>query len=294
MLKKYDFDYNSIGANPTPLVKDSNNKIFGGLYSINDSSYPNQYGSVYEYDLTTDMLTVLHVVNPFAGDNTRFLRNISLKATDGNFYGISQECMYKFNPLTNNITNIIPIDQTGDLQEPIEICRKPAYHEITTTTFTPCVGSAFTYDIQNTNATSYAWSQNGTVLPTQTTGILTIPSIAITDSGTYTCTMSNECGTTVTMPLQITASCLSVDDITANSNSLKLYPNPARNILNIKLPDNKNFDIQKITITNMLGQTVFSDTKNFTKVEVSKLPIGIYDVVLKTDKGDWSGKFVKE
>jgi hypothetical protein len=301
--KKKDFDNFTLGKRPYPLAKGSNGKLYGvcesgGGPTVCDPS-PADRGTLFSYEPSTNTIEAVYTF-AYCGDQVRYPSSL-MKTSNGYFMGtIPNGALFKYDATTNTITmpdysNVIcPCPNLNNASNLIEICRKPSYHEITTTTFTPCVGSAFTYDIQNTNATSYAWSQNGTVLPTQTTGTLTIPSIAITDNGSYTCTMTNECGTTVTMPLQISASCLSVDDITANNNSLKLYPNPARNILNIKLPDNKNFDIQKITITNMLGQQVYSDTKNFTKVEVSKLPIGIYEVVLKTDKGDWSGKFVKE
>ena len=73
-----------------------------------------------------------------------------------------------------------------------------------------------------------------------------------------------------------------------------LFPNPTQNTLNIKLPEVQNFTIQQITIINMLGQTVYSDTKNVTAIDVSTFNKGIYILELKTDQGDWNGKFVKE
>ena len=44
----------------------------------------------------------------------------------------------------------------------------------------------------------------------------------------------------------------------------------------------------------MLGQNVISDIINIKNIDVSSLQKGIYILQLKTNKGDWNGKFVKE
>lgn len=73
-----------------------------------------------------------------------------------------------------------------------------------------------------------------------------------------------------------------------------LHPNPAGNTLNLKLPDGQSVEVQQISIINMLGQNVFNTTQNLTSIDIAFLKTGLYQLILKTDKGDWNGKFVKE
>ena len=75
---------------------------------------------------------------------------------------------------------------------------------------------------------------------------------------------------------------------------ITLFPNPAKNILNIKIYENSNLEISKIEITNLLGQIVFSEEKSNTKIDVSKFQSGIYQIKIITNKGSWNKKFIKE
>ena len=77
------------------------------------------------------------------------------------------------------------------------------------------------------------------------------------------------------------------------NGKLVIYPNPVETILNLKLPDNPNFKAQKISITNMLGQTVYSSREDVTSIDVSALESGLYQILLETHQGIWNGKFVK-
>jgi Secretion system C-terminal sorting domain len=294
--KKFDFDLNGIGQAPSGLIKINNNTLIGTLYSINSQdNFPNKYGSIYEYNFDDNQINVVHVFDNQV-DEAYWISPFDtlIKGTDDNFYGRSESGIFRFDPLADSVIRKSLGTYGGDTSEPIEICRKPSYQEIQSNPFTPCVGAPFSYDIQNINATSYIWKKDGVVLPTQTTAILNIATLATPDNGVYTCTMTNECGTTITMPLQINASCLGIEEFSNNKNSLKLSPNPAKNILNISLQDNKKFIVSELVVTNLLGQQVMSETKNFTKIDVSKLAIGIYQLILKTDKGDRIEKFVKE
>ena len=292
LIKRYDFDYNSIGANPTTLVKGNNNKIYGGLYSVSDSSYPNSYGSIYEYDYTTSNLTVLRSFPAYNGgtENTHGISKVAPLASDGHFYGICSLGIFDYDPIINISSG--KIISAYDMQELIEICRKPAYHEFIPDTYAPSTGSAFTYDIQNTNATTYVWKKGTTVLPLQTTAILNLPSITTADTGIYTCTMTNECGTTVTMNLYINVDNLGIDLMPIYKNNIILYPNPTLSILNIELP--QSVEILKCFISNSLGQIVFKSHDNSNKIDVSNLQQGVYIVSLETNYGKWNGKFVKE
>ena len=229
-----------------------------------------------------------------------------MKTSLGHFIGtIPNGGLFKYDATTNVITmpDYSNVDSTMinavNNSNLIEICRKPSYQEILVNTFNPCAGSTFTYNVQNSNATSYLWKKGVTALPTQTTAILNLENLTAGDNGVYTCTMVNECGTTITMPLTLTVDCLSINEIENYKNNITLYPNPTKGNLNIKIPEQNNLTVSSVSISNMLGQLVYSDSLNrnlgTTKitVDVTKLETGIYNVVLKTDKGDWNGKFVK-
>jgi hypothetical protein len=296
LVKKFDFDYNGIGSYPSPLIKSADNKLYGALFGLpnNITGYPNSDGSLFEYDLTTNTLNVLHVFDYQNDDYTKHPTGIALKATDGNFYGSNMTGIYSFNSVTDVIAKKIIAPFAHGLMDVIEICSKPSYQFFETSALTVCENTSFTFNIHNTNATTYVWKKGSVVLPSQTTGLLTFENTTPEDTGIYTCTMTNECGTTVTMPLQITVGCLGLDEAAILKNTVSLYPNPATNTLNIKLPDNPNFKIQDISISNMLGQIVYRNNDKTTNIDISFLKTGLYQLLLTTDKGEWNGRFIKE
>ncbi|GAA4233311.1 hypothetical protein GCM10022291_09990 [Postechiella marina] len=72
----------------------------------------------------------------------------------------------------------------------------------------------------------------------------------------------------------------------------KLFPNPFKNELTIKLND--NIAILKVEIYNKLGQTVFSNPENIKTLNLSNLKSGIYILNLETDIGKASFKIIKK
>jgi len=73
---------------------------------------------------------------------------------------------------------------------------------------------------------------------------------------------------------------LSTDDFIINAIDIELYPNPTKDILNVRL---NNYDFEGLTIYNSLGQSVLESEK--TQVNISALATGIYHVVVKTAEG---------
>lgn len=77
-----------------------------------------------------------------------------------------------------------------------------------------------------------------------------------------------------------------------NLSSVKLYPNPTSNVLNIESLGN----IQSISVLNVLGQEVLNEEVNaatFT-LDVSTLTSGIYVIKTRIDGNESSTKFIKE
>ena len=72
---------------------------------------------------------------------------------------------------------------------------------------------------------------------------------------------------------------VSIDEIA--ENSIKIYPNPATNFINI---DNNNTDELEISITNMYGQILLTSLVNqfdISRIDIAQLPRGMYLVKTK-------------
>jgi Secretion system C-terminal sorting domain len=291
--KKIDFNLATIGALAFNLVIGDNSKLYGiceegGASQSCDPT--NNFGTLYEYTADTNVLEVKQYLN-LCTTPIRYPQFL-MRTSNGHFIGITVDGnIFKYDAVTNVITYISTFYKTLNL---IEICRKPSYHFFDVDTFTPCVNSPFTFDLQNTNATSYTWKKDGEIVPMQTTGVLNMPNVTAADSGDYTCEMVNECGTTVTMVLHLNVGCLGIDEMAAYKNLISLYPNPAKEILNVKLPENSNLKITGCTVSNMLGQVVFENNSENSQINIANYATGLYSLVLKTDKGNWFGKFIKQ
>ncbi len=302
LSQKYEFDIEILGSAPNQIMKVSDTKIWGTTYSTTASFpvFPYRDGMIYEYDLPSSTVSIKHAINYQTDDFVYNLYGMGLKASDGNYYNKFEYGIYKYNPVTNTINKKISIDSAARILDLIEICRKPSYQEILVNTYTPEVGSTFTYNINNTNATIYVWQKGTTVLPLQTTSILTLTNVTASDTGVYTCTMNNECGTTVTANLTINVINLGTDTIDNYKQQITLYPNPTKGSINLKFPENRGLKGLKYKITNLLGQVIqeknIGNLQNKTEVPIDTagFATGVYQVTLTTDKGNWNGKFLKE
>lgn len=78
------------------------------------------------------------------------------------------------------------------------------------------------------------------------------------------------------------------------SNYFTLYPNPAKNVLNINTKS--TIEVHTITIYNQLGQVVLAipNAKNINTFDVSSLKTGNYFLKITSDKGSSTEKFLKQ
>lgn len=102
-------------------------------------------------------------------------------------------------------------------------------------------------------------------------------------------------GTTTQRTQFVTISCpttLAVEDFASTVNKLKVYPNPAQNLLSLSL----NQKINKLAIYNFLGQEVISKTisANEGLIDISALTSGTYFVKVWTDHQTETVQFIKE
>ena len=78
----------------------------------------------------------------------------------------------------------------------------------------------------------------------------------------------------------------------AFENEFLLYPNPAKDILNISTKNQT--EIQSVEIYNLIGQVVIAIPNSTNKIDVSSLEAGTYFMKVNTKKGSSTTKFVKE
>jgi hypothetical protein len=203
LTTKYDFDYTVEGIIANPIIK-SGNKLYGTLYGqVANFTYPNPDGILYEYDLTLETLTILHSFDFLTDDLIQKPVGRLLAASDGNLYGNSGAGYFGYNPAEDQVNKKMDVYNPYYSNALIEICRKPSYQPFQTASFTICAGSPFSFDLQNVNATSYIWKNEGVIVPSQTSSVLDFESINISDSGTYWCEMTNECGVTITPSITV-------------------------------------------------------------------------------------------
>ena len=76
------------------------------------------------------------------------------------------------------------------------------------------------------------------------------------------------------------------------SSNVKMYPNPATNLLNI----DANGTIENISIFNLVGQKVLSETANSKQitVDISKLQLGVYVIKTTVNGKVATSRFIKE
>lgn len=68
-----------------------------------------------------------------------------------------------------------------------------------------------------------------------------------------------------------------------------IYPNPTSDYLNIV---SSKYDIQKVQIYDLSGKQMLSESKS--RIDVSKLPSGVYMLIIKTQEGNKNFKFIKQ
>jgi len=78
------------------------------------------------------------------------------------------------------------------------------------------------------------------------------------------------------------------------SNYFTLYPNPAKEVLNIS--SKEAIEVKSISIYNTLGQLVLAipNAEKVSKIDVSSLTTGNYFIKFNSEKGTSNTRFIKE
>lgn len=120
------------------------------------------------------------------------------------------------------------------------------------------------------------------------------PSLITNAAGIYNVVVTNTLnGCTSQAQINVWA-CVGIDEFSSALGHLKIFPNPVSNNLNIEF--DAPVSVDKLTITNILGQTI-REIKNPTskqEINVSFLQPGIYLLKAENKKVEKSFKFLKE
>ncbi|MBD3863836.1 T9SS type A sorting domain-containing protein [Olleya marilimosa] len=84
-------------------------------------------------------------------------------------------------------------------------------------------------------------------------------------------------------------STLSVAAVSLSENSIKLYPNPVIDVVNIKT----NQTIENVSVFNVNGQKVL-EIANQSQINISNLPIGMYFLNINTNQSNQTIKILKQ
>ena len=75
-------------------------------------------------------------------------------------------------------------------------------------------------------------------------------------------------------------------------DALRIYPNPASDVLHISMKN--GLRTNQIKIMDITGKVVLETTKNVKQLDMSPYPLGLYVLQIKTEKGSLSKKIIKQ
>ena len=91
------------------------------------------------------------------------------------------------------------------------------------------------------------------------------------------------------IPIQISCGALATDSF--ESNSFKIYPNPAND--KIFIQNNDNLSIENIIVYDISGKKILLQNNNFSSIDIQNLEFGIYFLQIKSDNKTSQIKFIK-
>ena len=83
---------------------------------------------------------------------------------------------------------------------------------------------------------------------------------------------------------------LSNENFILNNNNFTLFPNPSKTIVQIK----SKIPINSITLFDILGKAIVTQTQNTNEINVEQLPKGLYLLEVSIQNQKYYGKFIKE
>jgi hypothetical protein len=150
--------------------------------------------------------------------------------------------------------------------------------------------------IDSANYNIYQWYKNGAAIPTATSNYYDLSNLQESDSGSYTCKITNIIvpGMTINQrPIRLHVNIKTgVNDI--DFNAIKVYPNPTSGIIFIEL--DRSLPIRtKIVINDIYGKTVFiKDFEGSKKQELdlAQLSKGMYFLQIQSENNRYFQKVI--
>jgi hypothetical protein len=149
------------------------------------------------------------------------------------------------------------------------------------------------------NHNIYQWSKNGIDIPWAIDSILTLDNVTASDSGVYSCTITNSVVPVLTFHRQpITLHVDAASNIGTNEDIIpfcRAYLNPTTNILNIEFTS-QNGTFVKCNLFNIIGLNVLNQNlkDGKTQIDMSNFPAGIYILKVETTNKVYDYKIVKQ
>jgi hypothetical protein len=117
--------------------------------------------------------------------------------------------------------------------------------------------------------------------------------ITVSAAGTYSVTITDDKACKGSDEINVKFWTVGIDE-ELNTQQVKLYPNPASDIINI---EGEFEDNSTLNLTNAQGQLVrqmvISNSSNKSILSVADLPSGVYFIELNDNEANWKGSFIK-
>ncbi len=213
----------------------------------------------------------------YVGNSHEYFLSQTATVTQGNSYNITLKGNTGGN-YENTFVVFIDWNQNGSLNDPGEV------YEVTQT-------------IQNSSGTDAIQAVHSIAVPATALPGNTRMRIKKTDSDFTDPDVIDPCeggyyGQAEDYTVNVVASSLSTNELAKKNASLKVYPNPVTDILNIE----SQSKVKSISVFDATGRNVLTSEINQTKfnVDLSKLTSGSYIVTVQTENGSQSAKVIKK
>ena len=291
--------FNSLNWNFSNLVPLATGEI---VFTLNVNS-PMETPAV----IGGDLLSFMANINPISGDETPSDNSFSFNQTVVNSFDPNEkECLEGNNIAPEKVGDyvhyIIRFENDGSANaENIVVKDMIDSTKFDIATLIPESGSAtYTTRITNTNQVEFIFQNINLPFAAGTnTGyvafkIKTKPTLVLGNTFSNTASIYFDYNfPIITNTATTTVQVLSTQDFEFG-NYFTIYPNPAKNVLNINTKP--NIEVHSITIYNLLGQLVLAipNAQNVNIVDVSGLKTGNYFLKITSDKGNSGTKIIKE
>ena len=261
--KKYDFNYDITGIQTWGSPFQASN---GKLYLTTLLGGPYQYGTLLEFDITTNAMTIKYNFNYL---NAGYSVGALVEKEEGHLYGLShvggglgEGSLFEYNFLTDSFT-------------------VKAEFGINSEFFAPSEGFYLASNGLLYGVAHYGGANGGGAIYEYNPTTNTVTSKSDFD---FTIGYHSAC-----QLIEIPASPLGIDDI-SNQDSFVLYPNPVKDKLYVK----GNEPITSIAIYDMSGKLVISENKVTDAIDISGLTPGLYMVQGYADDNTFYKKLIVE